>query len=387
MKAIALGWDIHRKFSQVSVYRARDDGEIRIMERKRLEHEEREQMRQWLEPLTGTPVAMEATFGWPWVADLLQELGLEPHLAHPPAVRVLAKHEAKADRCDSDRLGRFYVQGILPESYLAPPEVRQLRERLRYRMALVAVRTGMKNRVHATLHRLGILHPFSDLFGEKGREFLQATALPEASRTVLTGWLNLLDQVTGEIDRVEEWMHRHLQTDPLVQLLETIPGIGLVLAHVIQAEIGQIERFPDYRRLTSYAGLAPLSNDSADRHGRRHCSPACNHTLRWAFIEAAGSAVRSRHSEGTHLRRLYQRLSRNQKLKNTAKVAVARELVKLVYIVWKKKRPYFADPPARPGQARAAQLQEPPSTSLRSDQPRHPMVRRGPKAAARPISN
>jgi transposase len=182
-------------------------------------------------------------------------------------------------------------------------------------------------------------------------------------------------------------MHGHLQADPRVQLLETIPGIGPVLAHVIQAEIGQIERFPDYRHLTSYAGLAPLSNDSADRHGRRHCSPACNHTLRWAFIEAAGGAVRSRHSEGTHLRRLYQRLSRPQQLKNTAKVAVARELVKLVYIVWKKKRPYLADPPARPGQSRAAQPQEPSPTSLRSDQPRHPMVRRGQKAAARPICN
>ena len=387
MSAIVLGWDTHRKFSQVSVYQLGDDGELRVMERKRLEHLDRDQMRRWVQRFAGSPVAFEATFGWPWIADLLEELGLEPHLAHPPAVRVLAKHEAKADRCDADRLGRFYLQGILPESYLAPLAVRELRERLRYRMALVALRTGIKNRVHALLHRLGILHLYSDLFGKKGRKFLEQTPLPEASRAALVGWLGLLDQLAAEIDRVEEWMQSHLQEDQVVQLLQTIPGIGPVLAHVLEAEIGEIERFPDYRHLASYAGLAPVSDDSADRRGRRHCSPACSHTLRWAFVEAAGSAIHSKHADGTHLRRLHQRLARHRDQKNTAKVAVARELAKLVYVIWKKKQPYSASPPARPGQVRTANPQQPLTTCLRSDQPRHPMVRRGLPTTAKPICN
>ena len=87
-------------------------------------------MRQWLSRLDPEiPVALEAAFGWPWVADLLQELGHPVHLGHPPAIKVLAQHEAKSDRCDSDRLGKFQLRGILPESYLALPEVRQIRER------------------------------------------------------------------------------------------------------------------------------------------------------------------------------------------------------------------------------------------------------------------
>jgi hypothetical protein len=156
---MAVGWDIHRKFSQLSVVQRSEHGEIRVMKRIRLEHADRPGMRTALSQLPpGTPVAMEGAFGWPWIADLLDELGLDPHLGHPPAIKVLAKNEAKADRVDADRLGRFWLRGIFPKSYLSTPEVRNLRERLRYRMALVCLRSGMKNRVQAILHRQGILH-------------------------------------------------------------------------------------------------------------------------------------------------------------------------------------------------------------------------------------
>ena len=192
--------------------------------------------------------------------------------AHPPVIRALAKHEAKTDRCDSDRLGKFQLRGILPESYLAPPEVRQRRERTRYRMALSALRTAVKNRAQAILHRHGILHDFSDLFGKAGRRFLDDLALPDGSRQALQGCLELLDSLTLLIDEVEQWMVENLEEDDIVRLLMTIPGVGLILAHVIRAEIGEIERFPTFRHLASYAGLAPMSDDTAGREGPRHCS-------------------------------------------------------------------------------------------------------------------
>src|SRR5580693_1508853 len=105
MCAQALGWDIHRKFSKVSLMQETAEGQIEVLERARLEHDDRDAMRQWLRRLPeGTPVAMEAAFGWPWVADFLEDLRLDPHLGHPPALRVLAQHEAKSDRCDADRM-------------------------------------------------------------------------------------------------------------------------------------------------------------------------------------------------------------------------------------------------------------------------------------------
>jgi len=102
------------------------DGQIHAVERGRLEHDDKDAMRAWLSRLDPEiPVALEATFGWPWVADLLEELGHPVHLGHPPTIRALAKHEAKTDRCDGDRLEKFQLKGILPESYPAPPEVRR----------------------------------------------------------------------------------------------------------------------------------------------------------------------------------------------------------------------------------------------------------------------
>jgi transposase len=359
------------------------EGEIRAVERARLEHDDKEAMRAWLSRLDPEiPVALEATFGWPWVADLLEELGHPVHLGHPPVIRALAKHEAKTDRCDGDRLGKFQLRGILPESYLAPPEVRQHRERIRYRMALVALRTGTKNRVQAILHRLGILHQFSDLFGKAGRCFLEKLPLPEASREVLQGYLDVLDVLTRRINEVERWMEKNLEVDDIVRLLLTIPGIGLILAHVIRAEIGEMERFPTARHLASYDGLAPISNDTAGREGPRHCSAACNHVLRWALIEAVHGVQRTKGPHGLRLRWLYARLSgrgRQKGRKSSAKVAVAHELSKLVYVVWTKRVPYTDTRPPRPGSREGRrQTKESPTvkTTLRSDQPRHPMVRR-----------
>ena len=351
MNRVAVGWDLHRKFSYVSVQSLDEQGELRVIERRRLQHDEPAAMQAWLAQLpTGTPVALEGAFGWPWVADLLLKVGLEPHLGHPPALRVLAKHEAKCDRRDADRLARFWLQGIFPESYLASPAVRQVRERVRYRMALVGLRGGVKNRMQAILHRLGVLHAFSDLFGKQGRAWLGQLDLPAASREVLDGLLRLLDMLQELIDQVERWMEQNLTVDAAVLRLQTIPGIGLILSHVIRAEAGDLPtRFPSARHFASYAGLAPVADDSAERRGRRHVSQACNHALRWAMIEVAGIVVRMKHPP-LRLQKLYQRLSHGGRQdKNLAKVAVARELAELVYVIWKKGEPYREDAPARPG--------------------------------------
>jgi transposase len=383
MIAQALGWDNHRKFSKVSLMELMPDGQILAVERARLEHDDKDAMRAWLSRLDPEiPVALEATFGWPWVADLLEELGHPVHLGHPPIIRALAKHEAKTDRCDGDRLGKFQLRGILPESYLAPPEVRQRRERIRYRMAISALRTSVKNRAQAILHRHGILHDFSDLFGKAGRRFLESLELPDGSRQALQGCLELLDQLTLLIGEVEQWMTDNLEEDETVRLLLTIPGIGLILAHVIRAEIGEIERFPTFRHLAGYAGLAPISDDTAGREGPRHCSMACNHVLRWAFVEAVHGVQRTKGRSGFRLRHLYARLcvgGQRRGRKSSAKVAVAHELSKLVHVIWSKRVPYTDTPPPRPGSRDARpEPKEGPTvkTTLRSNQPRPPMVRR-----------
>jgi len=236
------------------------------------------------------------------------------------------------------------------------------------------------------------------LFGKAGREFLAGLVLPEATREVLDGHLALLDQVQSRMDQVEQWMTQHLAEDEITQLLTSLPGIGKILAHVIQAEVGQMERFPSRRHFASYCGLAPVSDDSAARHGQRHLSQACNRTLRWAFIEAANVAAGVGAKRAPRLASLSERLKRHGRTKGQAKAAVARELCELAYIVWSKRQPYTLTPPPRPGspsrtQRRNSKITHPsdgrpaacaqpkPESCLPSDQPRHPMVRRKRRAA------
>ena len=168
-----LGLDNHRAFSRVTAR----DAENRLVWRQRLEHRDRqvvrEQMRSWP---AGIPVVLECTFGWAWMTDELLASGLEPHLANSAKVAAWRKARGivKCDKLDADLLSELWPQQPRWwEAWLAPPEVRQRREWMRYRMTLVRTQTGLKNRIHAILHCHGIWHDFSDLFGTQGRRFLQ----------------------------------------------------------------------------------------------------------------------------------------------------------------------------------------------------------------------
>jgi transposase len=121
-------------------------------------------------------VILEGTFGWGWLGDELSAAGLDPHLANSKKVASWrdARGLAKSNRVDADLLSELWnQQPRWWEVWLAPAEVRGQREWFRYRMSLVKTQTTLKNRIHAVLHRHGIVNEHSDLFGVKGRLFLQ----------------------------------------------------------------------------------------------------------------------------------------------------------------------------------------------------------------------
>jgi transposase len=99
----------------------------------------------------GTPVAFEAAFGWGWLVELLQDYGFAPHLVHPLQCKAIASARLKNDKVDAAILARLLRAGLLPEAWIAPPAVRQLRALLRHRAQLVRPRTLLRNRIHAVL--------------------------------------------------------------------------------------------------------------------------------------------------------------------------------------------------------------------------------------------
>ena len=353
------GTDVHYKFSKVTFR----DAAGKVVARQRLDHTDRQvlrqQLSQWPADMT---VVMESSFGWPGLSDLMLEVGLQPRLSNSFKVEKMRKARgwAKSNRKDAD------LVSLLPfeltnwwQVWRAPKDVRERRELMRYRSDVVAAQTRTKNRIHAIFHRHGIFHEYSDLFGGQGRRFLaslcedgQAT-LDSQTRRVLSGPVVSLERIRTELADLAKTLRKQLDHTPQAKRLMDIPGIGLILAHVLIAEIGRIERFRHHGALASYALLAPISDDTGEREEDpeakplgRHIGHRGNSTLKWAFIEAAHGAVR----HGGKWRAIYDRYTDNGKQnRNRGYIKVGRELAKVVYVIWKKKVSYQDPPPARPG--------------------------------------
>jgi transposase len=362
-KVSHVGLDNHKNFSRITA-RDRDN---RVVFRQRLEHADRQNLRRELERLpAGTPVILEATFGWGWMADELQEARKEPHLASSRKVAAWRKARglAKSNKIDADLLSELWPeQPRWWEVWLAPPEVRDQREILRYRMSLVQVQTMTKNRLHATLHRYGVLHRFADLFGKKGRQFLAALAeadepLRDSGRLALRGYLKLLDQVRRQIAAVTHELRKMVRKNEQAERWRKLPGIGWILAYTVAAEVGDVSRFRDGDRLASYSLLVPLADDSGDEDGEapigRHVGQAGRRTLKWAFIEAAHGAVR----KSAFFRGVFDRRTQGgTKDKNRGYIAVARRLCVAGTACVKKGTAWSESPPPRPGSDAAREIE------------------------------
>jgi transposase len=361
--------DVHYKFSQVTM---RDEhGEIVC--RERLDHPDRKAMRERLGKWPkGVPFVMEASFGWAWVADLMKELGLNPVLSNCLKVEQMrkARGEAKNNKKDADLLS------LLPSEksqwwrvWMAPPEVRDQREWMRYRSGLVHIGTQTQNRIHAIFHRHGVFHGLSDLFGTKGRTFLielcksgrtPDVQLPPGALASLRGEVRLLGHIRTQLAEVAKKLRGQLNHSDLAKRLDGISGFGLILSHTLMGEIGQIERFRNHRYLASYSLLAPRDDETGEHDpdrppvGRR-IGKRGNLTLKWAFIEAAHGAVRS----GGKWRKIFDRYTQGgKKDRNRGYIKVARELVKVVDVVWRKGVVYTDTPPARPKSSRRSRANE-----------------------------
>jgi transposase len=207
-------------------------------------------------------VVLEATYGWYWAADLLQACGAQVHLAHPLGVKMFGYQRVKTDARDSRNLAELLRMGRLPEAWLAPPQVRELRELVRYRAKLVALRSGLKAQVHAVLAKEGVRVPMSDLFGVAGSRLLDELHLGRAYGLRIASLRRLLVAYDQEIARLGQEISSVLAGDVGYLAIQAIPGVGPVLAAVFVAEIGDVHRFADAPRLCSWAGLTPRHRES-----------------------------------------------------------------------------------------------------------------------------
>ena len=248
-----VGMDLHRRRSVL--VRMTEDG--RKLETVRIENSP-QALRAVLARAGKNPqVVVEATYGWYWAADVLEEAGAEVHLAHPLGVKAFTYRRVKNDERDAADLADLLRMGRLPEAWLAPPEIRELRELTRYRHKLVRLRTSCRDQVHAVLAKLGIPVTHSDIFGVHGQAWLDGLRLPQPYAGKVASLRQLNAELTGEIVLPEQVIGDLLAGHQGYRAIQALPGIGPVLGAVIVAEIGDIRRFPGPGQLCSWAGLTP----------------------------------------------------------------------------------------------------------------------------------
>jgi len=219
---IYVGIDLHRKRSQIA---ALDEQGTELLSRRVAN--DPEALKAILAELGGElQVALEATYGWEWLADLLEQEGHELHLSHPLRTKAIAAARVKTDAVDARTLAHLLRTDLLPEAYVAPRELRDLRDLLRHRVVLTRMRSALKNRVHALLARQGIQNEHADLFGTGGRRFHAQLPLREPARRRLDSLLNLIGDFDREIELAKREIDALARHDPRVDVLCRLRGVG-----------------------------------------------------------------------------------------------------------------------------------------------------------------
>jgi transposase len=231
-------------------------------------------------------VVLEATCGWYWAVDAFAEVGAEVHLAHPLGVKGFAYRWVKNDVRDASDLADLLRMGRLPEAWIAPAGVRELRELVRHRIKLVQGRSALKASVHAVLAKQGLHLPVSDVFGVRGRLLLRQAPLDKPYRARVNSLCRLIDAVTWEIELAAKLVTQRLAGDEGYRVIQQLPGVGPMLAAVIVAEVGDVHRFTSARHLCSWAGLTPKHRESDTTVHRGRVTKQGSPLLRWAVVEA-----------------------------------------------------------------------------------------------------
>jgi transposase len=322
---IVMGLDQHR--AQITAEWV--DTETGELGRARVTPAHRQSVRQFLRRFSGQAlqVALEATTGWRFVVQELHAIGAEVHLAEPAetAARRGSKKRAKTDRADARHLRELLMVGRLPESWIPPDHILDLRARVRLRHTLVNQRGEWQQRIQAVLYHHGFPQRLG-LMSEEGRAWLENLALPAVAREQVVIAIAMIDGLDVQLAPLDRELRAYARRQSGCRALMTHYGIGELIAVTILAELGDARRFSSSRHAVRYAGMDITVHQSDKRRAAGHLSRQGPPALRWALFEAAQSARRTGSPDRDYYAQAGERLGGNR-----ACLAVARKLLKRSY--------------------------------------------------------
>lgn len=327
------GVDLHEKFCFISVV----DGDGKIIKEAKVSNEENEIILFFSEFRFPVRAAVEATYNWYWLVDLLEEIGIDVQLANPYKTKIIAESKTKTDKIDARALANLLRMNYLPTSYIANQETRDNREYLRNRIFLVQMQTAIKCRIHCLLDKHNISSAGTDLFGVKGLEFLKTLSFDPKTQEAYESLISTFESLQQKINQMNKAIKLQSRQIELAQILESIPGIGSLSALTLIYEIGDFSRFSSVKKLIAYSGIFSSTHSSGGKTYHGSITKQGNKYLRWILIQAASAVVCS--GKDRRLMRLYNRI-KFKKNHAVAKVALAKELLTIAYFLVKKKEPY-----------------------------------------------
>jgi transposase len=329
-----LALDIHKYYSIVAGVNF--DGKV-ILEPVRVEHGDLE---AWLKKhIQATDyVVLESTTNAWHIYDLLEPLAEKVLVANPIKVKQIAQARVKTDIRDTLILARLLAANIIPAIWVPPVEVRNLRYLLSQRRHLIGMHTQTVNRMHSVAHRHHLSHPKGKRFNEKNTGWQADAELSDSEKFQLELDMHTkqhLDEQTGKItQKLARMSHEKPWAESMLYLMQ-LPGFGVITGMTILAAIGDITRFEDFKKLSSYSGLTPGVEQSGTKNRGKGITKEGRKDLRWAMVEVAQRAVKS----DPHWQRRFDELCRRMH-RNQAIVVIAHRLLELVWFVLTRRQPY-----------------------------------------------
>lgn len=320
MTIVLMGLDQHR--AQITAeWLDTASGEI---SRRRIRPADRQGFRNFLRGFKDREVeaALEATTGWRFLVEELEAAGHSAHLAEPAETLRGPKKRAKSDRADARHLRELLQQGRLPESWIPPTHILELRSKVRLRHTLVEERCTWQQRIQAQLYHHGVPQRRS-LLSAENRAWLEGLDLPQAARAQVDVALAMIDALLARLGPLDQELRAYARRQSGCRALMGHYGIGELTAVTILAELGDVSRFSSSRRAVRYAGMDITVAESDRRRAPGHLSRQGPPALRWALFEAAQSARRAGSPDRPYYEQAAARLGSNR-----ACLSVARRLLK-----------------------------------------------------------
>jgi transposase len=326
--------DIHKKYCVIGGV----DREGRVvLQAVRVEHADLE---EWLKKhLYSTDhVVIESTTNAWHVYDLLAPLAERVLVANPIQVKQIARARVKTDIRDTLILARLLAANLVPEVWVPPLHVRQLRQLLSQRRQFVETHTQIVNRMHSVAHRHHLKHERGKRFNEKNTVWQKDKRLSEIEQFQLGLEMENRVYIEKQIGRIGKEVAKMSHQKPWAQsmiYLMQLPGFGVITGMTVLAAIGEILRFESARHLASYSGLTPGLEQSGTKYREKGITKEGRKELRWALVEVAQRAVKSDPLWKHRFQEMQKRMHRNQAI-----VAIARRLLELVWYVLTRRQPY-----------------------------------------------